>query len=202
MNSEFIHYIEQLHQFVRVQQKKISSLEKTVNELRNEVSAIKNRTPIHVDSIQYSFDQLKVEKLDGTLSIGLNPSDLQGIEEFAVNQQQPMASPMLTPQERLEAVMSIEDELHRYVETDIPPIFNQFKNTSKIEIDDSYLDFIKTDIKKQLPNRIENYLLKVTPNDRSSKDQNILFEEIIIQLKNDIHNGVQVFLQNLEKEKG
>ena len=34
--------------------------------------------------MEYKFDQLKVETLEGTLNIGLNPSDLQGIEDFSV----------------------------------------------------------------------------------------------------------------------
>ena len=34
--------------------------------------------------MEYKFDQLKVETLEGTLNIGLNPSDLQAIEDFSV----------------------------------------------------------------------------------------------------------------------
>ena len=58
-------------------QKKIQSLEKQVSEFQN-------RPPVHIDRMEYKFDQLKVETLEGTLNIGLNPSDLQGIEDFSV----------------------------------------------------------------------------------------------------------------------
>ena len=36
------------------------------------------------NELEYKFDQLKVETLEGTLNIGLNPSDLQGIEDFSI----------------------------------------------------------------------------------------------------------------------
>ncbi len=40
-----------------------------------------------MEKIEYKFDQLKVESLDGTLNIGLNPSNLkETIEDLAVEQ--------------------------------------------------------------------------------------------------------------------
>ncbi|WP_075981487.1 spore germination protein GerPC [Bacillus massilinigeriensis] len=200
MNPEIIHYLEQLHLFIQGQQKKIKVLERAVNELKIEVTELRNRAPIHVDSIQYSFDQLKVETLEGTLNIGLNPSDLQGIEELAVNQQ---PNPkMMPPEARSDAMMAIEDEVYRYLETEVPHLFKRYQETSSVEIEDSYLDFIKVDIKKQLPKRIDDYLIKYTPQNYPPNEPNVAFEEIINQIKKDINSGVHTFLQNLEREKG
>ena len=58
-------------------QKKIQSLEKQVSEFTKSSSC-------SIERMEYKFDQLKVETLEGTLNIGLNPSDLQGIEDFSV----------------------------------------------------------------------------------------------------------------------
>lgn len=204
LNPDMIHYLEQLHHYVQGQQKRIKALEKAVFELKNEVNELRNRAPIQVDSIHYSFDQLKVETLEGTLNIGLNPSDLQGIEEFAVNQQ-PNLNPnpkMMRPEARTEAIIMIEDELYRYLETEVPQLFKQFQDQSRVGIEDSYLDFIRVDIKKQIPKRIEDYFIKFSPQEHSANEQNTIYEEIINQIKKDINSGVQSFLQNLEKEKG
>lgn len=62
-------------------------LEHELKRLKDELAELKNKPPIHVDKIEYKFDQLKVESLDGTLNIGLNPTDLNNIDEFAVNNQ-------------------------------------------------------------------------------------------------------------------
>ena len=43
---------------IRGLQKKIQSLEQTVSELQN-------RPPVHIDRMEYKFDQLKVETLEG-----------------------------------------------------------------------------------------------------------------------------------------
>ena len=70
---------------LEAQDKRILQLEQELKRLTEEISLLKNKPPIHVDKIEYKFDQLKVESLDGTLNIGLNPSDLNNIDELAIN---------------------------------------------------------------------------------------------------------------------
>ena len=41
-----------------------------------------SRPLYHIDSLAYHFDQLKVEKLDGTLNIGMTPPSEDTIKEI------------------------------------------------------------------------------------------------------------------------
>ena len=68
-------YLQQLHSIVMKQENKILHLEKAIFQLNKEIQELKQKPAIHVDKMEYKFDQLKVETLEGTLNIGLNPSD-------------------------------------------------------------------------------------------------------------------------------
>lgn len=192
MNQQFYQYIQKMHLFIQMQDKKIRRLEKTVESILHELTELKERPGIRVDKIEYKFDQLKVETLEGTLNIGLNPSDLQGIEDFSVDQNE-VKTPF-SPKDHIETMMEFENDLYHYVETEIEPLIKQTQEKLNVNLDDSYTDFMKEDIKKQIPNRIEFYLRQISQEERSKEDWK---ENMIVQIKKEIENGVSVFIKNL-----
>ncbi|WP_258535727.1 spore germination protein GerPC [Bacillus sp. 03113] len=187
MNQQLQQYIQSVNAFLQEQEKRIRSLERTINELKKELMKIKEKPSIHVDKIEYKFDQLKVESLDGTLNIGLNPSDLQNIDEFAVNNQD-VKTP-LSPKERMNIEMEIEEAIYQFLESELPTIVTDIQMKTNRTIDDSLLTFIKEDIKKQLPQRIEHYLKQYPLNEK--------IETMINQLKMDIKNGIITFISQM-----
>lgn len=71
-------YVQQLQCQVNDQQALIDRLCQQIEALNERMNAAENKPYYHVDTIQYHFDQLKVEKLSGTLNIGMSaPSDDQ-----------------------------------------------------------------------------------------------------------------------------
>lgn len=78
-------WAQQLSAYIEMQKQRIDNLEETVSKLQTDLKAVKDEKRIHIDKIEYNFDQLKVEKLDGTLTIGISPSLLDQIEDFSVN---------------------------------------------------------------------------------------------------------------------
>lgn len=203
MNQDIYSYLQRMHIFIEAQEKRISQLEQKVKQLEKQTKELKSRPPINVDRIEYKFDQLKVESLDGTLNIGLNPSDLQGIEDFAVNNQG-IKTPF-QPKVQFQRSMELEDEIYKYLETELPNVIEETASSLNIHTDESYLSFIKEDIKKQLPSRIDYYLKQYHSdgqdinNDRTDTEN----EQILHKLINEIKNGVHIFLSNLpEQTKG
>ena len=75
------------------QDQKIRSLQQKMISMEQKITELQNRPPVHVEKMEYKFDQLKVETLEGTLNIGLNPTDLQGIEDFSVPSKNGATSP-------------------------------------------------------------------------------------------------------------
>jgi spore germination protein PC len=200
MYQDYSQMLQWLQMTIQAQENKIAMLEQTVQTMREEIKQIKDKPSINVEKIEYKFDQLKVETLDGTLNIGLNPSDLSAIEDFAV-QNQSVNTPF-SPKMQMQRTMKIEEEIFRYLESDLPALFEDAKNKLNVELDDSYLAFIKQDIQKQLPSRIDYHLKAASSNARSGSGE-VGDENIIELIKQEIQNGITVFINHLpENVKG
>ena len=202
MSQQFYHYGDQLQSYLQYLEKRIVSLEKAVTELTKEVAELKNRPSVRVDRIEYSFDQLKVETLDGTLNIGLNPADLQKIEELAINPGNsvqpggPFYPPQIDPKQMMTRSMELEETLLTYIQMELPEVIMRKQAELGMEEDEAYIAFIQEDVTKQLPTRIQFYLQQRTAsgNEEDTNQQN---EAVIAALKQEIENGVQIFLSNI-----
>ncbi|GHH98521.1 spore germination protein GerPC [Neobacillus kokaensis] len=201
MYQDLYQYLQWLQMCFQAQEKRIAALETTIQNLQKQLKQIQEKPTIHVDTIEYKFDQLKVETLEGTLNIGLNPNELSGIEDFAVENQS-LNTPF-SPEQQMRLSMKIEESIHEYLNTDLPQIVDSTQRNLAIPPNESYLSFIKEDIIKQLPSRID-YHLKALAQKNQGKDSNEAIEnKVIVALKQEIQNGVQVFLNNLpENMKG
>ena len=201
MYQDYYQYLQWLQMSIHAQEQRITALEQTIQKLRADVMQIRDKPTVHVDRIEYKFDQLKVETLEGTLSIGLNPNDLSGIDDFAV-QNQSLKTPF-SPKEQMRVSMKIEEAIHDYLDKELPQIIDDAQRGMAVPSNESYLSFIKEDIIKQLPSRID-YHLKANAAKVRSDDKAPPIEAIVIEaLKQEIQSGVMVFLTNLpENVKG
>lgn len=195
MYQDLYQYLQWLVSSIQTQEKRIAALEQALQKMQNDLKQIGEKPTIHVDTIEYKFDQLKVETLEGTLSIGLNPNDLSGIEDFAI-QGQSLNTP-ISPKDQMQRSMKIEEAIYRYLETDLPQVIEDTERQLRIQPNESYLAFIKQDIIKQLPNRIEYHLKSIPVNEQSDENKTLVENRIIELLKQEIQNGVYTFFNNL-----
>jgi spore germination protein PC len=191
MYQDYSQLLQWVQLTLQAQENRIAILEQTIQKLQEEMKQLKDKPSIRVDKIEYKFDQLKVETLDGTLNIGLNPSDLENIEDFAVENQS-LKTP-IHPKAHMQRSMKIEESVYQYLETELPALFKETQNQLNIRLDDSYLDFIKQDIMKQLPARID-YHIENTREPEGGQNT----EDTIIQLiKQEIRKGILIFINHL-----
>lgn len=195
MDAEFYQYIKRLHVFVEHQSKKIGKLEKMVLDMQQEIASLKERPPVQIGNIEYKFDQLKVETLEGTLNIGLNPTDLNQIDDFSVDQKA-MNVP-IPPKQLFKRTIELENTLYQYLETDLEQIYRDAQTNLGITVDDSYFTFIKDDIKKQLSGRVAYHLKELSSTNRGEELSPEINANVIELLKQEIQNGVFLFLKNL-----
>ena len=160
-----------------------------------EIAALKERPPVQIGNIEYKFDQLKVETLEGTLNIGLNPTDLDGIDDFSVDQKS--VNVPIPPKQLFKRTIEIETALNQYLESDLENIYRSAQTKLGINVDDSYFEFIKNDIKKQLSGRAAQHLQEQSSSERGTELTPQLNEKVIDLLKQEIQNGVFLFLKNL-----
>lgn len=198
MTQNYYQYLQWLQSCIQRQDQQIKQLEATVLKMKEEFNQLKEKPTIHVDTIEYKFDQLKVETVEGTLSIGLSPTDFQGIEDFAVNNGT-LNTPS-DPKHVMTRSMEIEDAIIQYLETSLPEIIQKTGNRLNIQANEEYLNFIKEDIKKQLPTRIDFHLKAMRQSEKSAEEMAVNNQRIIELLKKEIHNGVSIFLNHFQEK--
>jgi len=191
MYQNIYQILQNMQSFINNQDQKIQSLQNQIQLLEKTVSELEKRPPVHIDRMEYKFDQLKVETLEGTLNIGLNPSDLQGIEDLSLPNHQ---NNPLPPNERMSLHTEIENEINHHLDNNLDTTIENACQQLQFQPDMSYHDFILQDLKRQLPNRIESYLNQPLRDGMEQKQQK---EWILDQLKKEIQQGVLTFLQHL-----
>lgn len=191
---------QQLYQYINNQNKRISNLETLVSELQKEVTSLRDKPSINVERIEYKFDQLKVETLEGTLNIGLNPSDLEGIEDLAVNKQtlSPSPVPPLKQEVDMEGLQkNLMPRIEEYIEKEVPAIITDTEIQLGTSLDDSYHELVKEDIRKQMPQRIQFYAQSMPLHHERQHQETSWEEKIYTKVKSDINTAIFSFMSNL-----
>ncbi|MGF3102176.1 spore germination protein GerPC [Rossellomorea sp. DUT-2] len=184
---------QQLYQYIDMLNTKIVALEQKVNELSQELMTIKESPKINVERIEYKFDQLKVESLDGTLNIGLNPSNLKDtIEDLAVDQNVNVNSIKdLTPYKE-----RITNEIQAYIQTELPTLIQDNEMQFQRSLDPSYYEMVQQDLLNQMPQRIDFYLENI-PHVESKQSEEEWERKIISKIKKDIQTALFSFMSQM-----
>jgi spore germination protein PC len=149
---------------LKEQHEQITKLETQIAALCEQVKILESRPAYNIESIEYHFDQLKVERLDGTLNIGMtapgagDDSFPGSIEQLAVPKPQvfPSAAPSITPQAG--PYTDIYTEMNRYLDSEAQQRLLAYENELGIPLDPYHRRIIIEDVRKQVPTRIQYYL--------------------------------------------
>ena len=188
--NQFLYHLQHT---LESQQTVICKLEEDIKRLQEDLKEARQQAPIRVDRIEYKFDQLKVERLEGTLNIGLTPSDLEKIDELAINQHNP-PGPFLFPA-REEFVHGLSSEILLEINNNKEEIFKKAEKICEQRADDTMKNFIMEDLARQLPQRIHHYLDQTPPHRRTEQKIPEIREQILEVIKTDIENAIIRFIQ-------
>jgi spore germination protein PC len=212
LHPEIIRYMQQTNEFLRYQNQQIQQMNLKIQELEKEINSLKTKEPPQpVIRNEYRFDLLKVEKLEGTLNIGLNstPADNDGsIEQFAVGQSLSVpgsgSSPSSVsgsgsgpedPQQQPQMFQDIQDQVKGYLNSDAYRTLEAIEQQYQYPLDDPYRKFIVDDVQKQIDQRIRYYLQK------QAEQPDATPESIIEDVKKDIEKTFEAFIKNLPKKE-
>ncbi len=191
MSQNIFYFLQQITRQLERQESSIKQLQKKQKALEKELTEVKEKPVLYIDRIEYQFDQLKIDRLEGTLNIGLNPKDLQDMDEFAID-----TLPFHKMQDRyLENIREqLEHDLNAYLDTELPEQIDKIKHENGLDIDESYTQFIIADIRQQLRERIDFYL-KQQLQEMPQTDREDTTAIILERIKNDIDDAVQNFFK-------
>lgn len=191
--------IKQLQDIVEKQSKQILTLEEILKSMQQEIIQIKSKPSMNIERIEYKFDQLKVETLEGTLNIGLTPGSSGEIEDFVVTQNN-LEVPVQHRNQQLSK--EIEKELLNHLNKNGANKIKEIAKQQGRSLEEHYYDFMIQDVSKQLPQRINHTLNNLTTEaiQKGYSDEKIQ-ELTLAQLRGDMDKAFAAFIQNLPKNK-
>jgi spore germination protein PC len=148
-NMDFL-YQKQLYQ-----EEKIKQLEELIHKLSEDIIGLKQQKHFNIEKIEYRFDQLKVEQLEGTLNIGFSPSEAGKIEEYAVNHTK-----------KQDLCQRIHTQINQYLEKDGPKVIDMLTEKHRLDLSHTYHQRMIDDVRGQMRPRIDYYV------EQMSKDNN------------------------------
>ncbi len=186
-------YFSNLTNYLNWQQQKIIQLEQQIIALEAKIQEIENIPQTHIDKIEYNFDQLKIEKLDGTLNIGLIPAGSESLEDFSVNK-----SKVVVPQPVPPLFQGVRNKVQTYLKEECSGVIERLETLHNYPLDEPYRLFILQDIENQLDERIRYYVehWNTTNNNRSANTDEAV-EQLFLQVKGDIEQSLMAFIEHL-----
>lgn len=201
IDQQTLHYLQQMNNYIRSLNERLDYTENRLQHLEDEIQALKKDNKMQVGTIEYKFDQLKIERLDGTLNIGLTPkSEEDLLDDLSVGQgqnvradQDPLPNALLT---------NTNEHIRAYLHTGFMEDIKEIEKKQAFPLTDPYRLFIIEDIRKQLPNRVIQLVQAMNnePDKREmlesepEKAEDLLFDTV----KKDILTGVEQFILKLK----
>ncbi|KEQ27298.1 spore germination protein GerPC [Paenibacillus tyrfis] len=148
-------YFQKLNDYLKWQTSRIRSLENKVESLSKELESLKKQRGVTIERIEYKFDQLKVEKLDGTLNVGLSPAGLgeQSVEDMEVGGETIRTNPA-----KSESFARIQQRVTDYLQQSCPAELVQLEGKYQVKLDEDTTESILGDLQGQIGQRIDYYL--------------------------------------------
>lgn len=188
-----------MYQQIQNQSVQIKKMEELIVQLKDRLKELEDIPRTNIEKIEYNFDQLKVETLEGTLNIGITPNGTDSIEQLAVNQTSSTEGTDLL-YKYPELYPNIQQRLNNFLTKDCYKLIEDMEEKYKYQLDDPYRSFIIKDIQKQLGNRIQYYLGEEAKRDLNG-DQDHIENMIIVKVTEDIKKAIEAFVKNLPKEE-
>ncbi|WP_280771968.1 spore germination protein GerPC [Salipaludibacillus daqingensis] len=200
-HSNMMQHFHQIYGHLNTQHERVSQLEETIHQLQNEINRLKEKQTSNIEKIEYKFDQLKVEKLEGTLNIGITPNNggESSVEDFSVNQHD-LNIPRNQQQESA-FFEEIQEQIHEYLNEECYRDIRFIENQNNYQIDNHYRQYIMEDIRKQVDNRVRYYLSQLDLNNLKQEELVKMKEMAIRKIKEDVHKTYEEFLKQLPRKE-
>ena len=185
----------------------VAELQKQIKQLHDRLEAAEAKPSYNIESIEYHFDQLKVEQLDGTLNIGMSApaamgglvGDKKPIEQLSIPQKGQYTKNVAEKAAYKPQIYdNIISNMKNYLGNEGFSRLQMLENEYRIMLDPHHRRIIIEDIEKQLPGRIRFYVEMLTsqPQQRLSDEQ--LQQEVLNKTKHDSEIAMQTYLKQLQ----
>lgn len=180
---------------LRWQEQQLKRLEELLIQQQQVIEELRESRGTHIEKVEYNFDQLKVETLEGTLNIGLTPNGMNTIEDIAVPNSS--SQTFADPEENLDGTPDylypqIQQQMRHYISHELEKDLKKLESSYGKKLDEQVKAEIIRDIQRQVDNRIQVYLKQL----RQGKGQDEETQaDIVKRVKRDIRLAIKQFFE-------
>ncbi|RRJ65827.1 hypothetical protein EHV15_25095 [Paenibacillus oralis] len=194
------HWLDQINHALRWQYDKLFLLENEMSALKKQLQALQSMPRQHVEKIDYNFEQLKVENLNGTLIIGISPNDQGTIEDLSVagKQTEDVSLGQDPGDPTKSSIQTIKIEMQRYIKEDIATLLAEKANHRNLNLTADQLQKIMDDMSRQIEDRLAFYMAQLQE-DANVHDQH---EQVERRLKDDLVQATDKYIDYFHQLEG
>ncbi|MBO9596777.1 MAG: hypothetical protein J7559_02980 [Cohnella sp.] len=167
--------------------------------LQKQLDDVRSKPPLH---IEYHFDQLKVNRLEGTLNVGITPQGMPDIESLETpgnaNWSVGQAPAEDAGQEEDDPLGSMQNEMVRYMDSEGTQALIALESRYGIALDEDHRAKVVQDVKGQLRERVRYYVtMKPYPDKGTVEEKRQWADEIKSKTTRDINGAFSAYLQRI-----
>ena len=186
-------FVQQMIAQLHWQAQKMAEMETELRALKERLASLEQQPPVHIDRIEYHFDQLKIETLEGTLNIGISPGGGKAVEELAVaDKEVEWGDP-----DHHRVFQAVRAEVYRYLAGDCLADLGRLEADYQVVLGDEYKAEIIQDLRRQIDKRILYYVSN-TAGHREAFERE---QEIIGKVKRDIRQAIENHVKLKKQEE-
>ena len=198
MNYSFYAMIEEMYRMLQWQSEKLMELEHELKSLRESLEETMEKglaARTNVEKIEYNFEQLKVEHLNGTLHVGIRTGDQGTIEELfqAGNAASDVS---IGGQDEESDQRSIQEDLLRYIRDVIPPALKEKAEGQRLPLSEEQIRKAVEDMIRQSGERISYYFQQMKGMNGSAVP-----ELVADRVKKDVYDALDRYIDYFRREK-
>lgn len=191
--------IQRLTQTLNRQETELLLLKQKIEDLTEQVRSLREEKRFVVEKIDYHFEQLKVERLEGTLNIGLTPDSGQALEQFMVNGET-LSKEVSETGARDRMLADIRRDVQAYMEEGALSDLQRLEQEHHCMLGPELRSFVLKDVEKQLVPRIQHYVKQCgNPDEEDSIGR--CREQTVDNVKRDVREAFAVYLRKTAKGK-
>lgn len=197
MDPNTLWHFQELFKRVAWMAEQLIRIEQKLDEIGRQLSESKDTPSTRIDKIEYNFEQLKVERLDGTLLIGVTQGVDGKVDEFtlsdAVTQDLKIGGP---PQGGMFPRLS--KRMQQYYVSDIHLDIDRSASKYGQETDQEMRSAIIDDLQKQSENRILVHMKELQHKEgEDPQTEELVYEKVMAEIR----SALDLFFEKRSEEQ-
>ncbi|CAM4235065.1 spore germination protein GerPC [Paenibacillus tarimensis] len=203
--SAWYEYWHNMHHVILEQKARLQAMESRIASLEQRISELERKPFYTVERLEYHFDQLKIQQLEGTLNIGMTPPGTElskNIDQLAVPDKPGVSDQQAVPpvhEEEEEAFQEVLERVSFFIDSQALHDIEHLEQEQEITLDAHHRRLIVRDIKGQAATRARYYWSKLQEDSNSDVPGTITRQqEAASRTIRDLKQAIRLYLLKLK----